>query len=400
MCRNASALFSSVMRISNSPCLLTENCSIDEAAGGDGSGEVLDLVFRRIDDPAAAAGQHGGEEERRENPGTLSSHSYVENTILPRMIRSTLTAVIVALFAVDATAEVTRVDVRRADVGMSGYEKIVGTIYFAIDPKDPGNQVIVGLDKAPRNSAGLVEFSADLYILQPRNASRSNGVALIDVVNRGRKMTLTSFSRGGTLDPATEADLGDGFLTRQGYTLVWVGWQFDVQRSNNLMGIAAPHAEGVTGMVRAEFTPNDRSPDTTVADLVGYPLAGDGSDATLTVRDGPFGEPQDVPRGRFRLKGNVVSMERRVRARTHVSDLVSHAEPGDCRRRSRGVSRHGVVAQAQPVRARRIRATRLRSVRRRAAGFCGRSCIRDSTPTSTAARCSTASWRTSPAARG
>ena len=51
------------------------------------------------------------------------------------------------------------------------------------------------------------------------------------------------------------------------------------------------------------------SPDTTVADLVGYPLAGDGSDATLTIRDGPFGEPQDVPRGRFRLKGNVVSME-------------------------------------------------------------------------------------------
>ena len=38
-------------------------------------------------------------------------------------------------------------------------------------------------------------------------------------------------------------------------------------------------------------------------------MAGDGSDASLTVRDGPFGEPQDVPRGRFRLKGNVVSME-------------------------------------------------------------------------------------------
>ena len=147
------------------------------------------------------------------------------------MIRSTLTAVIVALFAVEATAEVTRVDVaKRADVGASGYEKIIGTIHFAIDPKDPGNQVIVELDKAPRNASGKVEFAADLYILQPRDASRGNGVALVDVVNRGRKMTLNGFSRGGTLDPATEADLGDGFLTRQGYTLVWVGWQFDVQR--------------------------------------------------------------------------------------------------------------------------------------------------------------------------
>src|SRR5204862_2270384 len=97
---------------------------------------------------------------------------------------------LVALFAVNATAGVPRVDVRRADVGMSGYEKVVGTIHFAIDPRKPENQVIVGLDKAPRNAAGLVECSADLYILQPRDASRGNSVALIDVVNRGRKMTL------------------------------------------------------------------------------------------------------------------------------------------------------------------------------------------------------------------
>ena len=225
------------------------------------------------------------------------------------MIRSTLTAALVVLFAVDAVAEVTRVDVRRADVGMSGYEKVVGTLHFAIDPKKPDNQVIVGLDKAPRNAAGLVEFSADLYILQPRDASKANGVALIDVVNRGRKMTLNSFNRGGTLDPATEADLGDGFLTRHGYTLVWVGWQFDVARGNNLMGIDAPRAVGVTSTVRAEFTPNDRNANATVADLAGYPIMGDGSDASLTVRDGPFGQPQDIPKGRFHLKGTVVSME-------------------------------------------------------------------------------------------
>jgi hypothetical protein len=226
------------------------------------------------------------------------------------MIRSMLTAAFAVLFAVQAAAEVTRVDVtRRADVGTSGYEKIVGTIHFAIDPKDPANQVIVGLDKAPRNGSGKVEFSADLYILQPRDGTKSNGVALVDVVNRGRKMTLNSFNRGGTLDPATEADLGDGFLMRQGYTLVWVGWQFDVQRQNALMGIQVPNASGASSVVHAEFTPNDRNPQTTVADLIGYPLAGDGSDAKLTVRDGPFGEPSDVPRARFQVKGTVVSLE-------------------------------------------------------------------------------------------
>src|SRR5262245_56260636 len=226
------------------------------------------------------------------------------------MIRSILTGAILALFAADATGEVTRVDVtRRAEVGTSGYEKIVGTIHFAIDPTHPDNRVIVGLDKAPRNAAGLVEFSADLYILQPRDASRSNGVALVDVVNRGRKTTLSGFSRGGTLDHATDADLGDGFLTRLGYTLVWVGWQFDVPRANSLMGLDPPRAMGVTTTVRAEFTPNDPNPNVTVTDLAGYPVAGDGSDAALTVRDGPLGKPEDIPRRHFDLNGNVLSMD-------------------------------------------------------------------------------------------
>ena len=227
------------------------------------------------------------------------------------MIRSILTGAILAVFVGDATAEVTRVEVaRRADVGTSGYEKIVGTIHFALDPNHPDNRVIVGLDKAPRNAAGNVEFSADLYILQPREASRSNGVALVDIVNRGRKMTLSGFSLGGTLDPETEAELGDGFLLRLGYTLVWVGWQFDVPRVNSLMGIAAPQAMGVTTTVRAEFTPDDRSPSVTVTDLAGYTVIGDGRDASLTVRDGPFGEPEEISREEFRLlAGHVVSMD-------------------------------------------------------------------------------------------
>ncbi len=227
------------------------------------------------------------------------------------MTRSAFATLVFALTAVTVQAEVIRVDItRRADIGTSGYEKIVGTVHFALDPRDAGNQVIVNLDRAPRSAAGKVEFSADLYIMRPREGTRSNGVALVDVVNRGRKMTLNSFNRGGTLDPATEADLGDGFLMREGYTLVWVGWQFDVRRQNDLVGIDAPTASGVTAVVRAEFTPNDRSPNATVADVIGYPAVDvDGADTTLTVRDGPFGARQTIARSRFVVKGNVVSME-------------------------------------------------------------------------------------------
>ena len=57
-----------------------------------------------------------------------------------RMRTLSLTLAALAL-AATAGAEVTRVDVaRRMDLGFTGYEKIVGTIHFAVDPKDPRNQ--------------------------------------------------------------------------------------------------------------------------------------------------------------------------------------------------------------------------------------------------------------------
>src|SRR5687767_1433941 len=104
------------------------------------------------------------------------------------MIRRSLPwCIALTLVAVNAGAEVVRVDVaRRADLGASGYEKIVGTVHFAVDPRQPVNQAVADLDRAPK-TAGRVEFSADLYILRPKDATRSNGVALVDVLNRGRK---------------------------------------------------------------------------------------------------------------------------------------------------------------------------------------------------------------------
>src|SRR5258706_1994885 len=150
-------------------------------------------------------------------------------------------------------AEVTRVEtLRREDVlagksfGKTGpYEKIVGRVYFAIDPNNPHNKIIADLDKAPKNAQGNVEFSSDLYILKPKDPSRGNGVVFFDIVNRGNKQLLRSFSRGGGgADPTAEADFGDGYLMNQGYTLVAVGWQFDVAKGRGLVGLDAPIATG------------------------------------------------------------------------------------------------------------------------------------------------------------
>src|ERR1035438_9259248 len=76
-----------------------------------------------------------------------------------------------------ATAEVTRIDVAtRTDVlnerpfGLAGpYEKIVGKAWFSLDPAKAANKAIVDLDKAPRDARGRVVFSADVYILAPKD---------------------------------------------------------------------------------------------------------------------------------------------------------------------------------------------------------------------------------------
>ena len=229
-----------------------------------------------------------------------------------RTLAVPLVAVALLLAAPGANAEVTRVDIAtRADVGGSGYEKMVGIVHFDVDPKDPHNNVVVDLDKASVNAAGHVEFSADLYILRPKDASKSNGVAIVDVLNRGHKIAL-NFNRAsgaGASDPKTEADLGDAFLMKQGYTIVWVGWEFDVRRQNGAMGIDAPVAKGVSGIVHGNFVPNNKNPEQSVGDLAGYtPSDANGSDTALTVRDGVFGHAEPIARGKWQLRGNTVVM--------------------------------------------------------------------------------------------
>jgi hypothetical protein len=218
-----------------------------------------------------------------------------------------------------AAAEVARVDVAsRRDVlagrafGTAGtYELLVGKVHFVVDPANPRNKVVVDLDKAPRNAAGLVELTADLSILKPKDAVQGNGVALIDIVNRGRKTVLTGFNRAAaSADLSTEAELGDGLLMRLGFTLVWVGWEFDVPRRDGIVRVEVPLAAGTTSLVRAYFTPDTRRPDFTVGDLSSYTPKDPAAAAnTLTVRDGMQGAPTTIARDRWQLAGNVVTLD-------------------------------------------------------------------------------------------
>ncbi|MFN7914139.1 MAG: alpha/beta hydrolase domain-containing protein [Vicinamibacterales bacterium] len=202
-----------------------------------------------------------------------------------------------------ASSEVTRVEVKsRTDIGTSGFEKIVGTAFFEVDPKDPRNQVIADIDRAPVSASGRVAFSADLYIIRPKEASKANGLALVEVLNRGRKHVMNGFIRGASNDPSSDADLGDRFLLDRGFTLVWVGWEFDVRRTNGLMGISVPSAQGVNAKVWADFTPANANERQTVGDLVGYtPADIAAADSTLTVRDAQFAPETAIDRTRWSI---------------------------------------------------------------------------------------------------
>jgi len=214
-------------------------------------------------------------------------------------------------------AEVSRVEViSRRDIaagrsfGPGGpYEQITSRLYFLIDPSNKRNQIIADLDKATKNAAGKIELSTDLVILKPRDASRSNGIALFDIVNRGRGVVLPKFDAPTSTSGAPPDEFGDGFLLNRGYTIVQVGWEFDAVREGAIR-FDPPRANGVTGFARATFVPPSNSADATVGDLVGYmPGNPDAPENTLTVRDAPQAPVTTIPRARWRLAGNVVTLE-------------------------------------------------------------------------------------------
>ena len=151
-------------------------------------------------------------------------------------MRATLTTLALLVAAATAQAEVIKVSIAsRSSVangqsfGTTGpYEKLTGTIEFALDPTNRRNQAIVDLTRVARDSDGRVHFTADLFVLQPVDHARGNDVMLFEISNRGGKGLLTRFNRArASADPTSPEDFGDGLLMRQGYTLVWVGGEFD-----------------------------------------------------------------------------------------------------------------------------------------------------------------------------
>lgn len=214
-----------------------------------------------------------------------------------------------------ARADVVRLEITKREVVLQGrafgaagpYEKLAGTVHFALDPAAPRNRGIVDLALAPRNARGLVEFSADVYLLKPVDAVKGNGRLLYEAGNRGTKRILPVFQNGtGSDDPSSEADFGTGALMAQGFTLAWMGWQWDVPAGRMRMQIPVATDQGrvITGLVRGNFIPGANATTALVADRghTPYPVVDpESADHVLYVRTLPADTPAIVPRGRWRF---------------------------------------------------------------------------------------------------
>jgi hypothetical protein len=201
------------------------------------------------------------------------------------------------LVASESRAEVTRVEIlSRADVsGRSNIEQITGRAYFAVDPRHERNKLIVDLDKAPRNSTGDVEFSADFSIRRPK--SGNHPAIVVEVVNRGAPLALRA--------------IGEDFLLDHGMSTVAIGWQFDLSSGPTVLAAQIPRAvdprRPIQDVLRIAFVVDQRVTTYALREMQAYPAADPTrSDALLMVEVG--NERQEVPTDKWQLSDGIVSM--------------------------------------------------------------------------------------------
>ncbi len=209
------------------------------------------------------------------------------------------------------------------DVG--GYERLTGTIHYAVRVDNPHNSRIVDLQNAVNVRRGEVEFSSTFVAFRPKDPGKGNGSLLLEVPNRGRARIISLVDGG---DPDLARDVGDGWLLRQGYTIVSVGWQWDAPGLEDLKLFAPIAREGdhpIAGLIRGDVMLSEYMDEIPLGHfLTGsiggteYPVANpDDPRNMLTVRDLRDARRILIPRSQWQfadlVEGKVVASDRHIR---------------------------------------------------------------------------------------
>lgn len=190
---------------------------------------------------------------------------------------------LVVLCGIPATAGVTRFVIESREspafkgqaFGKAGqYEVLNGHFYGELNPADSHNAIINDIKLATRNARGMVEYVGTFSIAKPIDMTKSSGVLLYTVANRGN---------------------GAATGYNEGHVTVVSGWQGDVIPREPLQTIQVPiakNADGspVTGPVLARFIDSPAAANTlplsaAISSLVYQrPLTLDTTKATLRRR--------------------------------------------------------------------------------------------------------------------
>jgi len=85
---------------------------------------------------------------------------------------------------------------------------------------------IPGLDQAPRNARGLVEYRTPVTLIIPESSRSGNGSLLVDVPNRGRPISHGLYNSPRARPLAIGSlDQGTGFLQNRGWSVAVVQWE-------------------------------------------------------------------------------------------------------------------------------------------------------------------------------
>ena len=124
-------------------------------------------------------------------------------------------ALLVALCAAPASAQVTRLEIVSREainqgqgVGAAGpFELIRGRVHGEVDPGDPHNTIIQDLALAPRNARGNVEYVATFALAKPVDLAKASRVLIYQVVNRGNGQAAANAEGDITLVSGWQGDV-------------------------------------------------------------------------------------------------------------------------------------------------------------------------------------------------
>jgi hypothetical protein len=169
---------------------------------------------------------------------------------MPTHLRQLSVMIVIIMFALaqlsfDASAKVVRMErISSAPYGNFKSGEFVRWDVRVFGELSPSAEPILDLDKAARNSRGMVDYATRATLIMPVETARGNGALLLDVPNRGRPISLSLFNSPRNLVvPLGSFDQGTGFLQDAGYTIAAVSWELG-------HGVELPTFKDAEGMTR------------------------------------------------------------------------------------------------------------------------------------------------------